>query len=64
MKIEVEVVRSPATPHEPGAYLAWLSGSRHPTVLCWSPLSPHWLRGATRVAVDAWAGPLPKRGKA
>lgn len=64
MNINLEVTKSPALPHEPGAYVVWLSGARFPVVLCWALMSTYWVRGATRVAVDAWAGPLPDRRKA
>lgn len=64
MKFDLEVIRSPAVPTEPGAYVVWLAGAKFPAVLCWSGVLGHWMKGPTRVQVDAFAGPLPSRGEA
>lgn len=59
-RFELEVVRSPALPRAAGWYLAWPAGSPKPMVLPWARLSTCWRAGAQRIAVDAWAGPLPE----
>lgn len=46
-------------PQEPACYVVWMLGAKHPVVLYWSGLERFWRRGATRVQVLWWLGPLP-----
>ena len=51
--------RATAPPPEPGYYVVWLLGQVGPTVLWWGAHSDCWRRGAMRVQVTHYLGPLP-----
>jgi len=65
VRIELEV--RPGTEAPPrnvsGWFLAWPQHSDRPLVLWRGPSSTDWRAGCVVQRVDAWAGPLPDRGK-
>lgn len=61
MGLPVTLAWMPArvTPTEPGSYVVRLRGARFPMCMGWVNEAQGWRRGAMRVQVDAWLGPLP-----
>ena len=51
----------PEKPTIPGCYVVWMLGAYFPVTLCWNGVDGYWRRGALRVQVEWWAGPLPRR---